>query len=46
MHDALMVNDQHEQLVIAYHLILDNKRIWNDGETDEREGRCRTLTLI
>ncbi len=29
--DALLINDRHEQLVIAYHLIIDNKRIWNEG---------------
>lgn len=28
---ALLVNDRHDQLVIAYHLIIDNKRIWNEG---------------
>ena len=26
-----MINDPHDQLVIAYHLIIDNKRIWNEG---------------
>jgi hypothetical protein len=29
--DALLINDRHDQLVIAYHLIIDNKRIWNEG---------------
>lgn len=29
--DALLLNDRHDQLVIAYHLIIDNKRIWNEG---------------
>jgi 5'-AMP-activated protein kinase catalytic alpha subunit len=29
--EALLINDRHDQLVIAYHLILDNKRIWNEG---------------
>jgi len=29
--DALMINDPHDQLVIAYHLIIDNRRIWNEG---------------
>ncbi len=29
--EALLLNDPHDQLVIAYHLIIDNKRIWNEG---------------
>jgi hypothetical protein len=29
--DVLLLNDPHDQLVIAYHLIIDNKRIWNEG---------------
>lgn len=29
--EALLLNDRHDQLVIAYHLIIDNKRIWNEG---------------
>ncbi|CAM4761815.1 unnamed protein product [Rotaria magnacalcarata] len=33
--DALMVNDRHDQLVIAYHLIIDNKRIWNEARKVE-----------
>ncbi|CAF1043985.1 unnamed protein product [Didymodactylos carnosus] len=35
MHDALLVNDRHDQLVIAYHLIIDNKRIWNEARKVE-----------
>ncbi|CAF3185220.1 unnamed protein product [Rotaria socialis] len=33
--DALMINDRHDQLVIAYHLIIDNKRIWNEARKVE-----------
>ena len=35
--DALLVNDRHDQLVIAYHLIIDNKRIWNEGSSENKE---------
>ncbi|CAF1117104.1 unnamed protein product [Adineta ricciae] len=33
--DALLLNDRHDQLVIAYHLIIDNKRIWNEARKVE-----------
>jgi 5'-AMP-activated protein kinase catalytic alpha subunit len=33
--DALLLNDRHDQLVIAYHLIIDNKRIWNEARKEE-----------
>ncbi|CAF1341967.1 unnamed protein product [Adineta steineri] len=33
--DALMINDPHDQLGIAYHLIIDNKRIWNEARKVE-----------
>ncbi|CAF4096819.1 unnamed protein product, partial [Rotaria sordida] len=33
--DALLLNDPHDQLVIAYHLIIDNKRIWNEARKVE-----------
>ncbi|UJR23975.1 hypothetical protein I4U23_026942 [Adineta vaga] len=33
--DALIINEPHDQLVIAYHLILDNKRIWNEARKVE-----------
>ncbi|CAF1002333.1 unnamed protein product [Rotaria sp. Silwood1] len=33
--DALLLNDAHDQLVIAYHLIIDNKRIWNEARKVE-----------
>jgi 5'-AMP-activated protein kinase catalytic alpha subunit len=33
--DALLINDRHDQLVIAYHLIIDNKRIWNEARKVE-----------
>ncbi|CAF1407642.1 unnamed protein product [Adineta ricciae] len=33
--DALLINDPHDQLVIAYHLIIDNKRIWNEARKVE-----------
>jgi len=35
--EALLVNDRHDQLVIAYHLIIDNKRIWNEARKEEIE---------
>ncbi|CAF1050693.1 unnamed protein product [Rotaria sordida] len=33
--EALLINDRHDQLVIAYHLIIDNKRIWNEARKVE-----------
>ncbi|CAF2052698.1 unnamed protein product [Rotaria magnacalcarata] len=33
--EALLLNDPHDQLVIAYHLIIDNKRIWNEARKVE-----------
>ncbi|CAF1335564.1 unnamed protein product, partial [Didymodactylos carnosus] len=35
MEDALMTSDRHDQLVIAYRLIIDNKRIWNEARKAE-----------
>lgn len=43
--DALLVNDRHDQLVIAYHLIIDNKRIWNEG-LEEKDFFGRRICLF
>lgn len=37
VHNALLSGDRHDQLAIAYHLIIDNKRFANDAEKSEME---------
>lgn len=37
VHNALLSGDRHDQLAIAYHLIIDNKRFANDAEKTEME---------
>ncbi|KAI0988813.1 hypothetical protein GJ496_002846 [Pomphorhynchus laevis] len=35
IHEALLKQDSHNQLVIAYNLITDNKRIWSEAQKIE-----------
>ena len=38
MHSALLSGDPHDQLAIAYHLIVDNKRIADEAAKAELRG--------
>jgi 5'-AMP-activated protein kinase catalytic alpha subunit len=39
VHSALLSGDPHDQLAIAYHLIVDNKRIADEAAKAELRGK-------
>ncbi len=46
MHSALLSGDPHDQLAIAYHLIVDNKRIADEAAKAELRGKHRIFIVI
>lgn len=38
VHNALLLGDPHDQLAIAYHLVIDNKRIADEAAKAELKG--------
>lgn len=46
MHSALLSGDPHDQLAIAYHLIVDNKRIADEAAKAELRGKHLIIIVI
>lgn len=46
MHSALLSGDPHDQLAIAYHLIVDNKRIADEAAKAELRGKAKNKFTI
>jgi hypothetical protein len=46
VHSALLSGDPHDQLAIAYHLIVDNKRIADEAAKAELRGKHLIVVVI